>query len=116
MLHKNVAPSSSNLGPCLVEPLHLVQQARSARVSQAKSARKTPALGLDLVTIVSRRCSAFFAEAAVLVLVFGILDYFILKGRMELPWIIGVFAVSLGLLAGSILMELSARRWIGAHP
>lgn len=70
----------------------------------------------DLVAIVSRRCSAFFAEAAVLVLVFGILDYMMLKGRIELPWIVGALAISVCLLAVSILMELTAHRWIKAHP
>jgi hypothetical protein len=71
---------------------------------------------LDLAVIVSRRCSSFFAEAAVLVLVFGILDYFMLKGRIELPWIVGALAISLGLLAASIAMDFSAHRWIKAHP
>ncbi|MGI4829318.1 MAG: hypothetical protein ACRYFU_14155 [Janthinobacterium lividum] len=70
----------------------------------------------DLLAITARRCSAFFAEAAVLVLVFGILDYFMLKGRIELSWILGALAISLGLLAASILMDLSAHRWIKAHP
>ena len=51
-----------------------------------------------------------------LVLVFGILDYFMLKGRIELPWIVGALAISLGLLAASILMDLTAHRWIKAHP
>jgi hypothetical protein len=71
---------------------------------------------LDLAAIVSRRCSSFFAEAAVLVLVFGILDYFMLKGRIELPWIVGALAISLGLLGASIAMDFSAHRWIKAHP
>ena len=66
--------------------------------------------------IASRRCSAFFAEAAVLVLVFGVLDHFMLKGRIELPWILGALAISLALLAASIVTDLSAHRWIKAHP
>jgi hypothetical protein len=74
-----------------------------------------PAL-LDLVVITSRRCSSFFAEAAVLVLVFGILDYFMLKGRIELPWIIGALAISVLLLACSIAMDFVAQRWVRAHP
>jgi hypothetical protein len=74
-----------------------------------------PAL-FDLVAIASRRCSAFFAEAAVLVLVFGVLDYFMLKGRIELPWIIGALAISFGLLAASIAMDFTAQRWVRAHP
>ncbi len=71
---------------------------------------------LDLVVIASRRCSSFFAEAAVLVLVFGILDYFMLKGRIEIAWIVGALAISLGLLAASIAVDFSAHRWIKAHP
>jgi len=73
-------------------------------------------VNLDLISIVSRRCSAFFAEAAVLVLVFGILDYLMLKGRIEVEWIVGALAISLVLLAASILMDLTAHRWIKAHP
>ena len=71
---------------------------------------------LELVLLSLRRGSSFFAEAAVLVRVFGILDYFMLKGRIELPWIIGALAISLGLLAGSVAMDFSARRWMKAHP
>jgi len=71
---------------------------------------------LDLAIITSRRCSSFFAEAAVLVLVFGILDFFILKGRIELGWIAGALGISLVLLAASIAMDFSAHRWIKAHP
>ena len=78
--------------------------------------RPAPTRSLDLILITARRCSAFFAEAAVLVLVFGILDYFMLKGRIELPWIVGALAISLGLLTASIAMDFSAHRWIKAHP
>jgi len=71
---------------------------------------------VELVVITARRCSSFFAEAAVLVLVFGILDFFILKGRIELPWIVGALTISLGLLAASIATDFGANRWIKAHP
>jgi hypothetical protein len=71
---------------------------------------------VELAMIASRRCSSFLAEAAVLVLVFGILDYFMLRGRIELPWIIGALAISLGLLAASIATDFGAQRWIKAHP
>jgi hypothetical protein len=70
----------------------------------------------DLAIITSRRCSSFFAEAAVLVLVFGILDFFILRGRIDLAWIAGALAISLVLLAASIAMDFTAHRWIKAHP
>ena len=75
-----------------------------------------PERSLDLLLIVSRRCSSFFAEAAVLVLVFGILDFFMLKGRIELAWIVGALAISLVLLAASITMDFAAHHWIKAHP
>jgi hypothetical protein len=78
--------------------------------------RTTSGSLIDLAIITSRRCSSFFAEAAVLVLVFGILDYFMLKGRIELPWILGALAISLGLLAASIGMDFTAHRWIKSHP
>jgi hypothetical protein len=71
---------------------------------------------LDLVLIASRRCSSFFAEAAVLVLVFGLLDYFMLKGRIELAWIAGALALSVALLAASVALDFSAHRWTRAHP
>ena len=89
---------------------------RSIHLAQPGSQFSEQRVNLDLIAIVSRRCSAFFAEAAVLVLVFGILDYLMLKGRIELEWIVGALAISLFLLAVSILMDLTAHRWIKAHP
>src|ERR1700753_683150 len=65
---------------------------------------------LPLATLAPRRCSTFFAEAAVLVLVFGILDYFMMKGRIELPWIVGALGISVGLLAASIATDDTAPR------
>jgi hypothetical protein len=88
---------------------------RSIHLAESGSASRLT-VNLDVIAIVSRRCSAFFAEAAVLVLVFGILDYLMLKGRIELPWIVGALAISVFLLAVSILMDLTAHRWIKAHP
>ena len=75
----------------------------------------TPAF-FDLAVITARRCSGFFAEAAVLVLVFGVLDLVVLKGHVELPWIAGALALSLGLLAASIATDFGAQRWMKAHP
>jgi hypothetical protein len=110
MLHKNVSnpisPSSATGNPTR---LSLVPARRCETPSQPHSL-------LDLAIITSRRCSSFFAEAAVLVLVFGILDFFILKGRIELAWIAGALAISLVLLAASIAMDFTAHRWIKAHP
>ncbi len=97
--------SLSRPGPTLV-----------ARFDTAAARRASSPRLLDLAAIVSRRCSSFFAEAAVLVLVFGILDFFILKGRIDLSWMFGALAISLGLLAASIAMDFTAQRWIKAHP
>jgi hypothetical protein len=115
MLHKNVSnPNSNHLhGAHHPTPnpagLSLVPARRGDPASQPHSL-------LDLAIITSRRCSSFFAEAAVLVLVFGILDFFILKGRIELAWIAGALAISLVLLAASIAMDFTAHRWIKAYP
>ena len=46
-----------------------------------------------------------------LVLVLALLDRFMLKGRMELGWVVSAFTISLLLLAASIATEFSARRW-----
>jgi hypothetical protein len=70
----------------------------------------------ELIAIASRRCSSFFAEAAVLVLVFGILDFFLQRGRMELGWVAGALGISVALLAASVGTDFTARRWLGAHP
>jgi hypothetical protein len=70
---------------------------------------------LDLVAITAHRCSSFFAEAAVLVLVLALLDRFMLKGRMELNWVVSAFTISLALLAASVLTEFSSRRWLQHH-
>jgi hypothetical protein len=118
MLHKNVSKSQSNVFPTLNDPtsnlsgLHLVPTS----APRTQDAAKPPSSLIDLVAITSRRCSSFFAEAAVLVLVFGILDFFILKGRIDLAWIAGALGISLGLLAASIAMDFSAHRWMKAHP
>jgi hypothetical protein len=128
MLHKNVLPSHA---PVLNHPastsnptgLTLVSASQAARADQLTNGRaahdqvtQSDSSLLELAVITSRRCSSFFAEAAVLVLVFGILDYFMLKGRIELPWIVGALGISLGLLGASIAMDFSAHRWIKAHP
>ena len=70
---------------------------------------------IDLVAIAAHRCSSFFAEAAVLVLVLALLDRFMLKGRMEWNWVVGAFTISVVLLATSVLMEFSSRRWLQHH-
>jgi hypothetical protein len=115
MLHQNASNPNPGALQSIPNPtpnpagLTLVPARSSSGPSQTHSL-------LDLAIITSRRCSSFFAEAAVLVLVFGILDFFILKGRIELAWIAGALAISLVLLAASIAMDFTAHRWIKAHP
>jgi hypothetical protein len=116
MLHKIVSsvrsdltsfsPTQNSAGPSLVRT--------PARAGAASLKQPSPLL--DLVIITARRGSSFFAEAAVLVLVFGILDFFMLKGRIELSWIAGALTISLALLAASIAMDFGAHRWMKAHP
>ena len=77
--------------------------------------QKTSSALIDFIAISSHRCSAFFAEAAVLVLVLALLDRFMLKGRMEIGWVVSAFTISLLLLSASIATEFTARRWLKAH-
>jgi len=76
---------------------------------------QTPSPLIDLVAIAAHRCSSFFAEAAVLVLVFALLDRFLLKGHLEPHWVIEAFTFSLMLLAASIATDFSSRRWLKRH-
>jgi hypothetical protein len=107
MFHKN-AVSFENTSASTPNNLHLMPSAPT----EARSATRLS----DLLIITSRRCSAFFAEAAVLVLVFGLLDYFMLKGRIELAWILFAIGASLTLLAASIATDFAAQHWVKAHP
>lgn len=133
MFHKNVA-SSLRSGTTLVSSVAPLTRADGQAVEHTPSARLTlvpagaaqhsPATSLlrDFVLIAAPRCSAFLAEAAVLVLVLALLDRFMLKGRMEIGWAVSAFAISLGLLGASIATEWVARRWLrvqggpGTHP
>ena len=80
-------------------------------ISGALSKKSSSSL-YDLAAIIAHRCSSFFAEAAVLVLVLALLDRFMLKGRMEINWVVSAFTISVGLLAASVLTEFSSRRWL----
>jgi hypothetical protein len=117
MLHKNVSSQQFNIPSQRHDLTPTLNPAGLSLVPARKQDDAQPLSSmLDLAVITSRRCSSFFAEAAVLVLVFGILDFFILKGRIELAWIAGALAISVALLAASIAMDFSAHRWIRAHP
>ncbi|WP_245818039.1 hypothetical protein [Granulicella rosea] len=70
----------------------------------------------ELMRISSKKVSSLLAEAAVLVLVFALLDRLIVKDRMDMSWVAGALGISLALLAGSILLDFSARRWLRPQP
>jgi hypothetical protein len=123
MFHKNVANSlrshlsSSPLGP---QPSSELIPATGPRLVLLPAGgdgttQKTSSALIDLISISAHRCSAFFAEAAVLVLVLALLDRFMLKGRMEIGWALSAFTISLMLLSASIATEFTARRWLKAH-
>jgi hypothetical protein len=117
MLYKNASnPQSNPHVPPVSNPTTENSAGLSLVTARHQRVAKPPSSLFELAIITSRRCSAFFAEAAVLVLVFGILDFFILKGRIELAWIGGALGISLVLLAASIAMDFSAHRWMKAHP
>jgi hypothetical protein len=117
MFHKNVLNSLRSVSPQQIpessqtptSPVRLTLVPPGGGVSKKSSPL------LDLVAITAHRCSSFFAEAAVLVLVLALLDRFMLKGRMELNWVISAFTISLALLAASVLTEFSSRRWLQHH-
>jgi hypothetical protein len=110
MFHKNaVSFENSNSTASTPNNLRVMPSVSTGRPAHSASR-------LDLLIITARRCSAFFAEAAVLVLVFGLLDYFMLKGRIELAWILLAIGASLTLLAASIATDFAAHHWVKAHP
>ncbi len=122
MFHKNVVNSLQSVPPQQIpESFQTIPQTASpTRLALVPPgggvlAKKDPSPLFDLVAIAAHRCSGFFAEAAVLVLVLALLDRFMLKGRMELNWVISAFTISLALLAASVVTEFSSRRWLQRH-
>lgn len=113
-------PTAATSNPTSPEPLALIGP-RLVGPTQAAlpprppgSQRRDPFLP-DLLATAAHRSAAFFAEAAVLVLVLGILDRLLARGHLELPWIAGIFLATVALLTASILTDVSARRWLRAH-
>ncbi len=119
MFHKNVSnsirssssPAANDSKPLLPQPPRLVLVPTGGGGSTQKAASPL----FELIPISAPRCSSFFAEAAVLVLVLALLDRFMLKGRMEINWVISAFTISIALLAASIATDFTARRWLKAH-
>jgi hypothetical protein len=118
MFHKNVLTSLHSVSSQqILEPTqNATSPVRLALVPPGGGiSKKTPSPFFDLIAITAHRCSSFFAEAAVLVLVLALLDRFMLKGRMELNWVVSAFTISVALLAASVLTEFSSRRWLQRH-
>ena len=92
--------------------LVLLPASGSASLEPHSSARDRRHLLEEFVRVSSHRVAAFLAEAAVLVLVLGILDRFLASNRLDLHWVGGAFLISTILLASSIALELSARLWL----
>ena len=117
MFHKNVLNSIRSVSPQQIPVSSPQPSNRIALVSSGSGTppQKKPSPLFDLVAIAAPRCSSFFAEAAVLVLVLALLDRFMLKGRMEINWVLSAFTISIVLLAASIVTDFSARRWLKAH-
>lgn len=118
MLHKNVLSSFRSVSPQqLPVPTQTPAPTRLTLVPSGGGVipQNHPSPIFDLVAIAAHRCSSFFAEAAVLVLVLALLDRFMLKGRMELNWVVSAFTISLILLAAAITTEFLSRRWLRHH-
>jgi hypothetical protein len=128
MFHKNaVTPIRSSATSAVraqesisfPQPVQLSTPRLSLVPSAAAGGRGTPEQSssalIDLISVSAHRCSSFFAEAAVLVLVLAVLDRFMLKGRIEMGWIISAFSISVALLAASIATDFTARRWLRHH-
>jgi hypothetical protein len=123
MFHKNVLNSLRSVSPHQIPespqtpPQTPASPVRLALVPPGGGviSKKSPSPLFDLIAIAAHRCSSFFAEAAVLVLVLALLDRFMLKGRMELNWVVSAFTISLALLVASVLTEFSSRRWLQLH-
>lgn len=109
MFHKQIAERLST-GEGRARGPRLVTKAEPGRRAGGPNALP------ELLQIAARRCSAFCAEAAVLVLVFGVLDFMIQKGRIDSAWVAGALGISVLLLMASVATEFSARRWLGAQP
>jgi len=122
MFYKNVLNSvdSRRSAPILAVPASTPTPTSPSRLVLVPSGsggtpKKDQSPLFDLIAISAHRCASFFAEAAVLVLVLALLDRFMLKGRMEIGWVLSAFTISLMLLAASIVTEFSARRWLQRH-
>jgi hypothetical protein len=121
MLHKNAIPAASSArSRSLYTPASTQTPPSKTRLTLVPAGggvipQKPSSALFDLVSVSAHRCSSFFAEAAVLVLVLALLDRFMLKGHFEPRWILGAVTLSLILLAASIATDLLGRRWLQRH-
>ena len=119
MFHKNARSSFGSELPASNQQQTATTPTRLTLVSPGSAgppqSDRSPSPLIDLIAISAHRCSSFFAEAAVLVLVLALLDRFMARGRVEMVWVLTAFSISLGLLAASIATDFTARRWLKAH-
>jgi len=116
MLHQSKTVASglaAGLSPASTSRLSLVPAGKPKEPAPDIAAEQAHPKTAAFVEIAGERCSAHLAEAAVLVLVFAILDRFLMKERMEWTWASGAVLVSLGLLVASVMVELAVRRVAG---
>jgi general stress protein CsbA len=126
MFHKNVSPVANSIDTLWSVSTHTVNSSSQQTPATPTRLKLVPSGGgvtpqkrssalFDLLAASAYRCSTFFAEAAVLVLVLALLDRFMLKGHLESNWVIGAVTLSVLLLAASIATDFSARRWLQRH-
>ncbi|MEO6801934.1 MAG: hypothetical protein ABI197_01675 [Granulicella sp.] len=124
MFHKNVPNSARSVfkaSPILLTNSPHQDSLTTARPFLVASGGEIPqnhassSRLVDLAAVSAQRCSSFFAEAAVLVLVLAVLDRLIAKGHLEMGWVVSAIAISLGLLVASIATDFTVRRWLKAH-
>jgi hypothetical protein len=121
MLHKNVLNSfgsgtalAANDSSNLTSTPRLTLVPAGGGPTQQSGVPSQSAL-VEILTISAKKCSSFLAEAAVLVLVFALLDRLIVKDRMEIGWVVSALGISVSLLAASIALDFTARRWLTRH-
>ena len=117
MFHQKIAANSLGSGPFLAANQDRKTPNTTSRLALVPpgSVPRQESLAersarFELLTISAKKCSSFLAEAAVLVLVFALLDRLIVKDRMEISWVASAVGISLALLAGSIALDFTARR------
>ena len=112
---ETATPQIASVSATTARPFLLPTPSSTIRPDDTGSRASQPSVSYDLLAAIAHRSASFFAEAAVLVLVLGILDRFLASNRIELRWISGAFLIATALLGASITTDVTARRWLRAH-